>query len=322
MRWNTIVRLAAARRPSRWRRWTAGWAWPGRPDAERSPADRRRQDGADESRGGAHGSALLLGGCEARSHGRNLGRGGPATSRYARNVWLDTQLGDDTATLKAPGGGSRTPTGRRAGSYSCTASPRPDDGRGDGQGQQHGRHEGADCGVGPVETVVRGLRRRAGRRPAVRSGWSETTAAAIGLAGAKFNWWPEHEARPVENHGAAPEREARLAATVGGREAERIRSVTTVRPAAHRLGGGGRHRPSGRRPRERYGTVERWCAWECSFLVDVRRSHGHNLGHPAGRRDLRDTHAMYDPDTQAEGAWRCPTGRSRAHSATTRPAEC
>jgi len=32
------------------------------------------EDDADESRGGAHGSALLLGGCEARSHGHNLGR--------------------------------------------------------------------------------------------------------------------------------------------------------------------------------------------------------------------------------------------------------
>ena len=36
--------------------------------------------------------------------------------------------------------------------------PRPNVSRGDGRkDQQHGCHEGADCGVGPVEAVVRGL---------------------------------------------------------------------------------------------------------------------------------------------------------------------
>ena len=60
---------------------------------------------------------------------------------------------------ETPGGGSRAPTGRRAGDLQLHRLPRADDGRGDGrQDQHHGRHEGADCSVGPVEAVVRGLR--------------------------------------------------------------------------------------------------------------------------------------------------------------------
>ena len=53
----------------------------------------------------------------------------------------------------------RTPTGRRAADLQLHRLPRADDGRGDGrQGFiVAGRHEGTDCGVGPVEAVVRGL---------------------------------------------------------------------------------------------------------------------------------------------------------------------
>src|SRR4051794_41099104 len=55
------------------------------------------QDGTEESRGGAHGSALLLGRCEARSHGHNLGSSQQRDDipGYARNVWLDTHAKTD-----------------------------------------------------------------------------------------------------------------------------------------------------------------------------------------------------------------------------------
>jgi len=88
--------------------------------------------------------------------------------------------------------------------------PRPNVGRGDGrEDQQHGCHEGADCGVGPVETVVRGLHgdglgddRRCGlvgRR--IRGSRHRLCGPVVQLVA-------EHEARPVQNHGPAAVTEA------------------------------------------------------------------------------------------------------------------